>query len=79
MTIDTIDYGRISIVESNDLPEDSVNVDWLEMDDMEIWKTPEGKFLAVDCSGLFEDEDESLSYDPEMGFDPYLGCYTDDC
>lgn len=26
-----------------------------------------------------EDLDEDWSYNEDMGFDPYLGCYTDDC
>jgi len=26
-----------------------------------------------------EDPDEDWGYNEDMGFDPYLGCYTDDC
>lgn len=28
---------------------------------------------------LDEDPDEDWGYNEDMGFDPYLGCYTDDC
>lgn len=31
--------------------------------------------VCVDCQAEIFDED----YDDECGFDPYLGCYTDDC
>ena len=33
-----------------------------------------------ECDAFFEevfDEEDELDY--EIGFDPYLGCYTDDC
>ena len=26
-----------------------------------------------------EPEDEDWGYNEDMGFDPYMGCYTDDC
>lgn len=26
-----------------------------------------------------EEVDEEPTYDPDMGFDPYMGCYTEDC
>ena len=26
-----------------------------------------------------EPEPEDWGYDEDMGFDPYMGCYTDDC
>lgn len=35
-----------------------------------------------DCEywcGADEPEDYPEDYDYEMGFDPYMGCYTDDC
>lgn len=35
-----------------------------------------------DCEywcGADEPEDYPEEYDCEMGFDPYMGCYTDDC
>lgn len=44
--------------------------------------------ICPDCwNGMFgqeeeeedEDPDEDLGYNEDMGFDPYLGCYTDDC
>lgn len=25
------------------------------------------------------DYEEEMETDPDMGFDPYMGCYTDDC
>lgn len=43
--------------------------------------------ICSDCwNGMFgqeeeeeEDFDEDWGYNEDMGFDPYLGCYTDDC
>lgn len=43
--------------------------------------------ICPDCwNGMFgqeedeeEDLDEDWGYNEDMGFDPYLGCYTDDC
>ena len=46
--------------------------------------------ICPDCwNGMFgqaedeaeeeEDPDEDWGYNEDMGFDPYLGCYTDDC
>lgn len=33
-----------------------------------------------ECEAFFEEVfDEDVEGDYEMGFDPYLGCYTDDC
>ena len=47
------------------------------------------EFLVVcDCSyplsiDEYEDDDDNCNYiepsDLEMGFDPYMGCYTDEC
>lgn len=36
------------------------------------------------CEEIFEEEDEDFYEDEDdcdydVGFDPYLGCYTDDC
>ena len=49
--------------------------------------------LLLECSrtvagptAIADDDDDDDDYDPEdwgynedMGYDPYLGCYTDDC
>lgn len=42
--------------------------------------------ICPDCwNGMFgqeedeEDPNEDWGYNEDMGFDPYLGCYTDDC
>lgn len=39
--------------------------------------------LLADCtpdkSESFEDEYDDWDCDNDMGFDPYLGCYTEDC
>lgn len=42
----------------------------------------EGHYCPGDCDmcGIAEeDEVGEYVFDLEMGFDPYLGCYTDDC
>lgn len=49
----------------------------------------EARELAAQCEGrrIFEiwvedddpDEDEDWEYNEDMGFDPYMGCYSDDC
>ena len=46
------------------------NIEWDEDDNPEDWE------LSIEEI----DEDEHF-YEPdlEVGFDPYLGCYTDDC
>ena len=35
------------------------------------------EYPTEECDAFFEMEDVEGDY--EMGFDPYLGCYTDDC
>lgn len=50
-----------------------------------IWDSNTGEILAEctpDCdSGPIEVPEDPLdwNYNEDMGFDPYLGCYTDDC
>lgn len=44
------------------------NLEWDEDDVREEWT-----FQVVETS------DEDYEPDLEMGFDPYMGCYTDDC
>ena len=54
---------------------DYVNCEWYcgaeePQDDPNVWEEDE------------DDEEEDLPYeeiDLDMGFDPYMGCYTDDC
>ena len=56
---------------------DYVNCEWYcgaeePQDDPEIWEEEEYE----------EDEpnyEEEMEADLDMGFDPYMGCYTDDC
>jgi len=51
-----------------------------------IWDANTGEVLA-ECSNEKvpeddwneEDWEESWGFNEDMGFDPYLGCYTDDC
>ena len=49
-----------------------------------IWDTKTGE-LYVTCSADHVEEDEEEDCDPDwgynedMGFDPYMGCYSDDC
>lgn len=46
-----------------------------------IWDVNTGEVLA-ECSPDVSDSDEEYEdwgYNEDMGFDPYLGCYTDDC
>lgn len=49
-----------------------------------IWDTQTGE-LYVTCSaeGAEDPEEENdfsdWDYNEDMGFDPYMGCYTDDC
>lgn len=50
-----------------------VSEDWEEDDD-----------IFDDEDDIFDDEDEELDdweddCDYEMGFDPYMGCFSDDC
>ena len=32
-----------------------------------------------ECEQMFYDDDEEPDWDSDMGFDPYMGCYTGDC
>jgi len=41
-------------------------------DNPEVWDDDEDEY------DYDEDEDEE-DYDLEIGFDPYMGCYTEDC
>lgn len=46
-----------------------------ECDTCPVWKTCEKIRSMYTVEEIFEPDDADL----EMGFDPYLGCYTDDC
>ena len=55
---------------------------------MEHWVEGHGDICAIFDNNThepiitFEDEDsgsEDWGYNEDMGFDPYLGCYTDEC
>lgn len=35
--------------------------------------------IFEDYFGEIDDDEEEFDDDDECGFDPYLGCYTDDC
>ncbi len=43
----------------------------------------DGDFCPLDCDNCIKSEEndviEPSDDDFEMGFDPYMGCYTDDC
>lgn len=58
---------------------------WKHCDDLDLFTTPETECLARTVSkDSSEDDDEWDFYyeddeELEIGFDPYLGCYTDDC
>lgn len=43
-----------------------------------LMKEKTGDDPEMECDAFF-DLDDGESYDLEMGFDPYLGCYADDC
>lgn len=46
-----------------------------------IWDFTTGEVLA-ECSREHEEEEDydcDWGYNEDMGYDPYLGCYTDDC
>lgn len=47
-----------------------------------IWDTKTGE-LYITCSAENPEEEEDdfsdWDYNEDMGFDPYMGCYTDDC
>lgn len=46
-----------------------------------IWDAKTGEILAECYPDTDEDEDDysDWDYNEDMGFDPYMGCYTDDC
>ena len=35
--------------------------------------------MIYEMSPTLDDTDEDWGFDEDCGFDPYLGCYTDDC
>lgn len=35
--------------------------------------------MIYEMSPTLDDTDEDWDFDEDCGFDPYLGCYTDDC
>lgn len=39
----------------------------------------EDPIFPAPCEQEDDDNDYEDFYDDEVGFDPYLGCYTDDC
>ena len=35
--------------------------------------------VVADTDSIISEEPDEPDYDLDMGFDPYMGCYTDDC
>jgi hypothetical protein len=69
---------------SDALPEDEIIgmalTLWLDVsgaDDLAIINIETGE--VVWNAANREDDDPDWGYNEDMGFDPYLGCYTDDC
>lgn len=44
-----------------------------------IWDAHTGEVLAECSPDPVEDDDCDWGYNEDMGFDPYMGCYSDDC
>lgn len=50
------------------------NIEWDDDDIPEDWT-----FKAVYAEEDVEDTDDEWDLETEVGFDPYMGCYTDEC
>lgn len=48
-------------------------------DNCAIWDTVTTEILADMASEEEDEPDLDWGYNEDMGYDPYLGCYTDDC
>ena len=49
---------------------------------IELFSIPPVKLPIVEADEIDEKESDDYDeepYDLDMGFDPYMGCYTDDC
>lgn len=44
-----------------------------------IWDAHTGEVLAECSPDPVEEYDLDWDYNEDMGFDPYMGCYSDDC
>ena len=49
---------------------------WYDADDPEDW---DGPILGEDSMGYADEPDDDYDCDYEVGYDPYMGCYSDDC
>lgn len=49
-----------------------------EEDGVFVISLPDGQIVIIDTKGEDFEDDYEDSWDDEVGFDPYLGCYTDD-
>lgn len=50
-----------------------------EIDNIYITDVRTGEVLAICKPDEEEDPDSDWGFNEDMGYDPYMGCYTDDC
>ena len=80
--------GDFAVYINDDILINTDDLDYAAEFAMEHWVEGHGDICTIVDNNTrepiitFEDEDndsEDWGYNEDMGFDPYLGCYTDEC
>lgn len=79
----TIDYGQKSLADTLEYVDcifnDATMFYGACVDYVHIINSETGELIAECHPDDHNSTDEDWDYNEDMGFDPYLGCYTDDC